>query len=169
MASPLEEITPYRHQLQGFLDNLEQLKRLPLWVAHYDLNEVNVLIDEDCNVTGLIDWELSTLLPFGVGFGRIHTYAGEYTGGEFWVPDECEDAERGFWHELFDGMPADTRDKLEQNFALIQDAVILGTFLDCFSFEDGEVIVGAVSKKALPKLVTYRIPFVRGDEPPYRN
>jgi hypothetical protein len=33
---------------------LEQLKELPLWVAHYDLNEVNVLIDEDCNVTGLV-------------------------------------------------------------------------------------------------------------------
>lgn len=83
LASPLEEINPYRHQLQGFLDNLEQLKKLPLWVAHYDLNEVNVLIDEDCNITGLIDWELSTPLPFGVSFGRIHTYAGEYTGGEF--------------------------------------------------------------------------------------
>jgi RIO-like serine/threonine protein kinase len=35
-----------------------------LWVAHYDLNEVNVLIDEDCNVTGLVDWELSTPLEY---------------------------------------------------------------------------------------------------------
>lgn len=35
LASPLEDIDQYRHQLQGFYDHLEQLKRLPLWVAHY--------------------------------------------------------------------------------------------------------------------------------------
>jgi hypothetical protein len=34
------------------------------------------------SVTGLIDWELSTPKPFGVDFGRIHTLAGEFTGGE---------------------------------------------------------------------------------------
>lgn len=129
---------------------------------------MNVLIDEECNVTGLIDWELSTPLPFGVNFGRIHTYAGEYTGGEFWVPDEFEDAERGFWKELFDGMPAETRDSLTNQIDLVQDAVILGTLLDCLSFEHGKVIVSSVSKKALPKLLTYRIPFVRGSAPPYK-
>jgi len=153
LASPLEDINPYRHQLQDFRDKLDQLKQLPLWVAHYDLNEVNVLIDEECNITGLIDWELSTPLPFGGNFGRIHTYAGEYTGGEFWVPDEFEDAERAFWNELFRGMPAETRDKLEQQINLVQDAVILGTLLDCLSFEQGKVIIGSVSKKALPKLL----------------
>lgn len=130
---------------------------------------MNVLIDEDCNVTGLIDWELSTPLPFGVNFGRIHTYAGEYTGGEFWAPDEFEDAERAFWNALFDGMPADTRDKLMKQIDLVQDGVIVGTILDCFSFEEGQVSVGGVSKKALPKFLTYRIPFVRGNEPPYRD
>ncbi|KAJ5919299.1 hypothetical protein N7466_010242 [Penicillium verhagenii] len=80
LTSPLEDIDPYRHQLQGFHDKLEQLKQLPLWVAHYNLSEANVVIDEECNITGLIDWELSTPLPFGVNFGRIHTYAGEHTG-----------------------------------------------------------------------------------------
>lgn len=145
------------------------MKGLPLWVAHYDLNEVNVLIDDDCNITGLIDWELFTPLPFEVCFGRIHTYAGEYTGGGFWVPDEFEDAERAFWKELFDGMPANVRDKLKGKINLVQDAVILGTLLDCLSFENGKVIVGEVSKKALPKLLTYRIPFVRGGERPYRD
>lgn len=169
LASPLEDIDPYRNQLQGFYDNLEQLKKLPLWVAHYDLNEVNVLIDEECNITGLIDWELSTPLPFGVNFGRIHTYGGEYTGGEFLVPDEFEDAERAFWNELFDGMPAETRDSLKKQVDLVQDAVILGTLLDCLSFEQGRVIVGPVSKKALPKLLTYRVPFVRGSAPPYKE
>ncbi|KAJ5718618.1 hypothetical protein N7488_004264 [Penicillium malachiteum] len=144
LASPLEAINPYRPQLQGYLNNIERLKALPLWIAHYDINEVNVLIDEECNITGLIDWELSTPLPFGVNFGRIHTYAGEYTGGEFWVPDEFDEAEKGFWNELFCGMQTESRAKLEGQMDLVQDAVILGTLLDCLSFVDREVMVGEV-------------------------
>lgn len=48
-----------------------------------------------------------------------NTYVGEYTGGEFWVPDEFEDAERAFWNGLFDGMPADTRDQLKEQIELV--------------------------------------------------
>jgi hypothetical protein len=83
LACPVEAVVPYRGLLRWFLDRVEEFGRLPLWVAHYDLNEVNVLVDEDCEVTGVVDWELSAPKPFGVGFGRIHTLAGEYTGGEF--------------------------------------------------------------------------------------
>ena len=167
LASSLEEVLPYKAVLEGFSDRLHELAQLPLWVAHHDINEVNVLIDDDCRVTALIDWELSTPLPFGVGFGRIHTIAGEYIGGEFCVPDEFEIAERGFWQELFGGMPDSVRTVLEKNMNLAQDAVILGTLLSVFNFEDGEVGVHDVGLKALPKLLSYRIPNVRGNEPPY--
>ncbi|KAK3292480.1 uncharacterized protein B0H64DRAFT_328120 [Chaetomium fimeti] len=169
LASPLAEVVAYRHVLRGFLDKLDEISKLPLWVSHYDLNDVNVLIDESCQVTGLIDWELSKPKPFAVGLGRIHTLAGEYTGGEFWVPDEFEVAERAFWEELFAGMSEKTRGMLEANIGLVQDAVILGTLLDVFFWEDGKVGCGEVSMKALPKFLTYRIPQVRGDEPPYRE
>lgn len=169
LASPLEDILPYKATLESFAERLDEFTQLPLWVAHYDLNDVNVLIDEKCEVTGLIDWELSAPLPFGAGFGRIHTIAGEYTGGEFWMPDEFEVAERGFWTELFDGMPEHIRTALEKRIDLVQDAVILATLLDCFFFEDGKVGAGQVALKALPKFMTYRIPFVRGQEQPYRE
>lgn len=56
----------------------------------------NVLIDEVCQATGLVEWELSVPKPFAEGLGRIHTLAGKYTGGEFWVPEESEVAERAF-------------------------------------------------------------------------
>ncbi|KIX03704.1 uncharacterized protein Z518_07257 [Rhinocladiella mackenziei CBS 650.93] len=101
LVSPLEDILPYKATVESFAKRLDEFAQLPLWVAHYDLNGVNVLINEKCEVNALIDWELSTPLPFGAGFGRIHTIAGEYTGGEFWMPDEFEVAERGFWTELF--------------------------------------------------------------------
>lgn len=128
---------------------------------------MNVLIDEDCEVTGLIDWELSTPLPFGVGLGRIHTIAGEYTKGKFWVPPEFEEAERGFWNGLFDGMPADVRKSLESQASLVQDAVMLGSLLDTFSYVDGQVGCGGVSLDCFPKFLTYRVPLVGGEDPPY--
>ncbi|KAI0423788.1 hypothetical protein F5Y09DRAFT_180473 [Xylaria sp. FL1042] len=152
-----------------FTKNMVVYLLLSLWVAHYDFNSVNVLIDENYEVTALIDWELSTPLPFGAGFGRIHTFAGEFTGGELWVPDEFEVAERGFWTELFDGMPEHIRAMLEKRLDLVQDVIILATLLSCFFFEDGKIGVGQVTLKALPKFMTYRIPFVREQEQPYRE
>ncbi|KAI0548570.1 hypothetical protein F4679DRAFT_550081 [Xylaria curta] len=167
LASSLDEILPYKATVESFAKKLDKLAQLPLWVAHYDFNEVNVLINEECEVTALINWELSNPLPFGAGFGRIHTIAGEYNAGEFWMPDEFEVAERGFWTELFNGMPEHIRTILEKRIDLVQDAVILATLLSCFFFEDGKVSFRRVTLKALPKLMTYRIPFVRGQDQPY--
>lgn len=169
LASPLDEVIPYKDSLQDFANRLDDLAHLPVWVAHYDLNDVNVLIDGACNVTALIDWELSSPLPFGVGFGRIHTLAGEYTGGEFWMPEEFEEAERGFWKEMLDGMPENVRKTLEERTELVQDAVMLGTLLDCFFLDNGQVGVSQIVLKALPKFLTYRVPLLRGTKPPYEN
>lgn len=169
LASSLDEVIPYKKSLQNIANKLDDLTHLPLWVAHYDLNDMNVLIDSACNVTALIDWELSTPLPFGVGFGRIHTLAGEYTGGEFWVPEEFEEAERGCWNEMLEGMPANVRSMLKQQAKLVQDAVMLGTLLDCFFLDNGQVGVSQIALKALPKLLTYQVPLLRGPRPPYEN
>lgn len=105
-AAPLKEIAPYeKSTLQQLADNLYNgIAQPPPWVAHYDLNDVNVLINEKCHVSASIDWELSHPRLFGVGFGRIHILTGEYSEGEFYMSDGFEAAERGFWKELFDGM-----------------------------------------------------------------
>ncbi|KAI0538173.1 hypothetical protein GGR58DRAFT_469056 [Xylaria digitata] len=83
LTSPLEEILPYKATVESFAKRLDELAQLPLWVAHYDLNEVNMLINEECEVTASVDRELSVPLPFRAGFDRIHTIAGEYVEGEF--------------------------------------------------------------------------------------
>ncbi|KAK0735318.1 hypothetical protein B0T21DRAFT_402113 [Apiosordaria backusii] len=85
-----------------------------------------------------------------ISLGRIHTLASEYTGGEFWIPDEFEVTERAFWKELFAGMSQKTCRMLEKNI-------------------NGKVGYSKVSRKALPKFLTYRIPQVRGDKPPYKK
>ncbi|KAF7510397.1 hypothetical protein GJ744_006676 [Endocarpon pusillum] len=66
----------------------------PLFISHFDLNQVNILIDENYQVSGIVDWELSSLLPFAMGLSRIHTLAGEISELEFYTADEFEKSER---------------------------------------------------------------------------
>ncbi|KAG8411742.1 hypothetical protein J3458_015327 [Metarhizium acridum] len=168
LSSQDESAAPFKHVANDLLGRLDQIKVLPLFIAHFDLNAMNILVNETCEVSGIVDWELSTPLPFGMGFGRIHDLAGEFSEGEFHVTDQFEEAERGFWHEVIEGVPEHIRRVLEENFDAVQTAVMVGTLLDAFEIMDGEVgSCNPVAAKALPKLLSYRVPFIRGTDPPY--
>ncbi len=168
LSSEDNQIGQFRSVTSDLLGKLDGLQTLPLFVSHFDLNSVNITVDDDCEVTGLIDWELSTPIPLGMGFSRIHTLAGEFSEEKFYMPPEFEDAERGFWQEVRDGVSADVGKLLNTYADALQIAVTLGTLLDAFQLE-GEGIgpYNLVVIEALPKLFTYRIPFVRGSDPPY--
>lgn len=126
------------------------------------------MVDDDCEVTGLIDWELSKLLPFGMNLSRIYTLAGEYSEQKFHMPPEFEDAEKGLWQAIRDGIPADVRALLDTRPDLVQLALTVGTLLDAFQLDGGKVgPYNPVVVEALPKLLTYRIPDMRGSDPPY--
>jgi hypothetical protein len=162
VASTEPKIEPFKETLKRLSEKLDELAQLPLWVAHADLIEANVLVDENHEITGVIDWEESIPLPFGVGFGRIHSNTGEFHKGEFLVVPEFEEAERGFWDELFGGMPKQVRAHLEKNINLVQDAVILGTLLSALMLH-GKITWTGPTLNALPKFITYRLPFLRGE------
>ncbi|CUS08874.1 unnamed protein product, partial [Tuber aestivum] len=168
LSSSDDQIHPFKEVARDLLGKLDQLKRLPLFISHFDLNEMNIMVDENCEVSGIIDWGFSFPLPFGMGFGRIHTLAGEFSEKRFHMPDEFEESERGFWQEVFDGVPADIRKVLDANLDVVQMAVILGTMLDTFESEEGKLgPYNPVSVEALPKFLSYRIPFLRNSDPPY--
>jgi len=168
LSSNEQEIRLFKDLASLLLGKLDQLKQLPLFISHFDLNEMNVMVDAKSEVSGIIDWELSFPLPFGMGFSRIHTLAREFSELKFYMPDEFVESERGFWQELFDGIPADVRKFVDANLDLVQMAVILGTLLGTFELDGG--VIGPcnpVSLEALLKFLSYRIPFIRGLDPPY--
>lgn len=168
LSSEDDQIRPFHNVARDLLGKLDRLKILPLFVSHFDLNDVNILIDDECEVSGLVDWELSTPLPFGMGFGRINTIAGEFSEKKFRIPPEFEEAERGFWQEVYDGIPTEVRNLIDTHPDVIQIAVTLGTLLDVFQLEEGKIgPCNQVVVEALPKLLSYRIPFMRGSESPY--
>jgi hypothetical protein len=172
LTSQVPEIVPHRYLVQTFIDRLEEFAQLPMWIAHYDLNTRNVLVDDDCFVVGLIDWELSEPLPFGAGFGCIHKVGGSFGTDdheEFQYNDCFVMAERGFWDALFINLPTTYYEWVQKHIKLVQDAVILGTLINCvFYLADGGVDCNGPYLRALPQLLTYRIPQIRrDDEPPY--
>ncbi|KAI9844688.1 MAG: hypothetical protein M1837_005430 [Sclerophora amabilis] len=139
LSSEDDQIRRFHDVAKELLGKLDELKQLPLFVSHFDLNEVNVMVDEICEVSGIVDWELSTPLPFGVGFGRIHILAGEFSEQKFYMPPEFDDAERGFWKEIYDGVSAQVRDVLDSKPDVVQVAVTLGTLLDTFTLDEGKI------------------------------
>lgn len=86
------------------------------------------------------------------------------------MPPEFEEAERGFWQEIWTGIPKKVRDCVNANLEAVQTAVMLGTLLDAFQLDDEGKIgpFNPVVMEALPKFFTYRIPMLRSpDSPPY--
>lgn len=126
------------------------------------------MIDDDCNVLGIIDWEFSTPLPFGMGFSRIQELAGEYCDKKLHIPANFEEAERGFWDEIFMGIPRDVHKQVVDHLEEVQLAVTLGILLDAFQI-DGDQLGGynPVGAEALPTLLSYRMPLIRGAASPY--
>lgn len=151
------------------LEQVDSLTILPLYISHFDLNDVNIMVDKDCNSTGIVDWELSNKLPFGMGLCRIHTLAGFYSQGKFVMPTEFHEAERAFWNEIFVGMSKEVRATVEHNLDLVNLSLRIGVLLDTFQLDEGRVGgINDAALAALPEFLTYRIPQSRADEGPYR-
>lgn len=84
------------------------------------------------------------------------------------MPPEIEEAERGFWTEVFDGLPEPVRRVVDANPDSVQTAATVGTLLDTFQLENGKLgPYDPLVAVALPKHVTYHIPFMRGSDPAY--
>jgi len=164
LKSKNNDVQRFRADIQRLLSSIDKLKYLPLWVSHADLNYLNILVEDSGQVSGIVDWELSKNLPFGVGLSRVHDLAGKYRNRMFHMPKEFEEAERGFWEELFGGIPTDIKRTLLNHLREIEMAVHVGTLLD--TLDQGETLNQA-ALNSLPLLLTYRIPALRGDGAPF--
>ncbi|KAL8942015.1 MAG: hypothetical protein Q9216_001905 [Gyalolechia sp. 2 TL-2023] len=168
LASQDPQITRFHHAARVLWDQLEQLKTLRLFIAHFDLNEVNIMVDDNCEISGIVDWELSASLPFGAGFCRIHTLAGEFSEQNFYMSPQFEEPEKGFWQEIEDGVPRDVCEFLYVNLEAVQLAVTLGILLNAFQLDEGKFgPYNPVVVEALPKLLAYHLPLKRGVSSPY--
>lgn len=154
-------VAPYRALIDKMHDKADNLKGLPLFVAHADLNHVNIHVDDNGEVTGIVDWEGACRLPFGMGFSRIPHLAGGFRNGKFYVPKTFEEAERGLWSELISELPSKVSDIVASKMEVVQMSLTIGTLLEDLDSEHGR---SDIILSNLPMLLKYRIPAIRGEE-----
>lgn len=166
LASTDKRVKPFQGHVEKILSNITQLKQLPLFISHVDLNKMNIHLYEDGRVAEIVDWEGATKFPFGMGLCRIHHLAGDFANGKFNVPDGFEAAEREFWSELLANTPVAVQKILKNNPEAVQMSLIAGMLIEDLDSEN----FNKVALNALPKLLTYRIPALRrAGEAPYKE
>ncbi|KAI9817688.1 MAG: hypothetical protein M1832_004582 [Thelocarpon impressellum] len=74
--------------------------------------------------------------------------------------------EKAFWEEIIGGAPEPIQKTLQENLEAIQTSFMIGNVFNCLETEE-EGCFNKAGLGALPKYLTYRLPALRGDRPPY--
>ncbi|GAM82982.1 hypothetical protein ANO11243_009680 [Dothideomycetidae sp. 11243] len=161
-------ILRFKGKAESLMYNLDSLKRLPLFLSHADLNYMNIMLDDDLQVSGLVDWEFSAALPFGMTFAHLSGLIGENIDGRFQITPDYDVVERAFWEEFLLHAPDTIRCLCENQPELVQTSVTLGILLNAFIIDGDKLVYNKVTPNALSIWLTYRIPMVRGaNAPPF--
>lgn len=159
LALERDDVKPFSEFIAKLIEEAPALKKLPLFFGHLDINEMNVLVGENYEITGVIDWELSPPpRPFGVACYCIQFLAREIIDKVFRQRPEFEAIDRGFWAGLLEDTPTKIRETLEANWEAAQTAVMIGTIFKVMSVEGDKVFVSKIRLDALPMLM--RIAFL---------
>ncbi|KAI9708902.1 MAG: hypothetical protein M1828_002574 [Chrysothrix sp. TS-e1954] len=168
LDSEQEEVKPYQHKVRTLLNEVHKLDILPLQLVHFDLNALNILVLENGEISGLIDWELSPPpQPFGLGLLRIHHPAGLFSEGIYHLRDNYEEMECAFWHEVVQRAPSRVKNIIDLNPDAVQTSFMIATVLDILETSNNGAVFHKPSLRVLPKFLTYRIPAVRGSDAPF--
>jgi hypothetical protein len=161
----LEDIIPYIDKL---IAEASALKKLPLFLGHFDLNDLNFLVEDDAEVTGIVDWELSPgPQPFGIGYYCIPFLAGGIIDGVFREREAFEVIDRAFWEALLENVFIEIRKLLLANLEAVQTSMLIGMLFRIMPIEGGKVLVNRILLKSVHKLMRYRIPMIRGSSRAY--
>jgi len=114
------------HKVQFLIDNLgmeiyssttdsvDKLAELPVVLVHDDLGSLNILADNDGNVTGILDWNGSQYLPLGWNLYGVDEFFG-YMRVDGWVDrKEKEELEKVFWDAFWEKAPLPLCEKREK-------------------------------------------------------
>lgn len=162
-----KDVSQYYELIDHLIRSAPQLRSLPLFYTHFDLNGMNILSDKAGQITGVVDWEMASVQPFGIGCGYIHYLAGEIVDKQWQERPAYDAMERGFWDSLFEKTDAKIRRQLMSNLDAVQTSVMIGTLFRIFGLEGEEIMVAERLLKTLPILAKYRIPALRGSATAY--
>ncbi|KAF2184560.1 hypothetical protein K469DRAFT_633284 [Zopfia rhizophila CBS 207.26] len=62
--------------IQRCLDQMDSVFSLPMVLLHRDFGTSNILVDESCHLTGVIDWAEAEICPFGQNLHSLEAFTG---------------------------------------------------------------------------------------------
>jgi aminoglycoside/choline kinase family phosphotransferase len=84
---------------------VDELNDLPVVLVHDDFGSLNILSDDDGNVTAVVDWSDARYLPFGWNLYGIAEFYG-YMRVDGWVDrPERKELEGVFWAAFWEKAP----------------------------------------------------------------
>jgi hypothetical protein len=99
----------FSQRILWLLDDLEcVLEKLPVVLAHDDLDQMNFLVEESSgHLTGVIDWAETKILPFGFNFSGLENILGYMDLHGWYYFDQHAISRDFFWKTPHHAVAAD--------------------------------------------------------------
>ncbi|KAJ5741046.1 hypothetical protein N7493_000918 [Penicillium malachiteum] len=113
-------------------------KSLPFVLSHGDLNMMNLLVNPQTgNITGIVDWAESRILPFGFVLYGLENLLGRMDSEGWHYYDHHHELESLFWHTFRD----EAHDFSDADFHFVRAARMAGLFYHYgFTFDTKGVV-----------------------------
>src|SRR5438270_6818997 len=74
-------IAPYKNLIQNLVMQIDNLRRLPLCLTHWDIDMMNIMVTDNADITVILDGEETYWMPFGMNTHIISRLAGHNRRG----------------------------------------------------------------------------------------
>lgn len=155
----IEELKDLQPVVEKLLVLAPKLVDLPLFLQHPDLNDKNILVDKNGNITGLLDWEdAESPCHHGTAFCYIK-YLADWEENHIY-----EIMEKEFWSALMGNLKMEIKEILEGNLETFQASVLIGYLFNAMLVRDMQPTFSKlILREELPMWMRYRIPPLRGE------
>lgn len=121
-----------RSTLSSLAESLDSLfdQNYPQVLTHGDFSITNILVDEESfEITGIVDWSLAAIMPFGMDLDILFLTTGFMTL-EGWIDYACKQRLLDiFWEELWAASGIEEADRREKLRASAEAAGKIGALL----------------------------------------
>lgn len=131
MSSDEPGIAPFKDLIKSRLARVDELRVLPMCWSHWDINSVNIMVADDGDVSGILDWEEAYWMPVGMNTNRLSELAAWNMRGALTKKPYSDDMETAFWKSLFQAAPKGIRGYLKEMQLAKDIGEIITTFFDC--------------------------------------
>jgi len=106
----------------------KHLESLPLALIHADVNSMNLILNENAEIVGFIDWELAQLLPVGMNAWCIVRLSFTNRNKVDHSSGKTQPMAEAFWNGFVTSLPG----HLGKNLTNVVKAMMIGLILDQF-------------------------------------